>query len=127
MTTPELPASPRWNTPAFWVTVLTGALGAGATALTTFVHTPFDRSSLAPLVPSAAVVVAGLVTFVYVHGAHKVAVAHVAADAQLRAAAIAAGAATSTLAVRPVNPTVDIGSGVPAAVPAGADYPAMGL
>lgn len=81
------PTNPGWKTSEFWVTVLTAAL-AFASALATAMGWAFDGSHLAPLIPVAATVLAGIIATVYNHGRAQVKVATIQAAGSLPAPTI---------------------------------------
>ncbi len=73
------PLKPGWKSSEFWITVLTAAL-AFVSALSTAMGWAFNGTHLAPLIPVAATVLAGLIATVYNHGRAQVKVAAIQAS-----------------------------------------------
>ncbi len=92
------PLKPGWKSSEFWITVLTAAL-AFVSALSTAMGWAFNGAHLAPLIPVAATVLAGLIATVYNHG-----------RAQVKVAAIAAAAMATDPPTLTVTPPLTLGS-----------------
>lgn len=66
---------PGWATTEFWVTILTGVLAAAV-----IVNSNLDSNKLSALIPTAALVMAGVASWAYSHSRAKVKVAAVEAN-----------------------------------------------